>query len=148
MKYRGKFKPKNPHKYVGDVKNIVYRSGWELSTFIWCDNHQDILEWSSEEFFIPYRCSTDNKIHRYFVDLKIKFAKGQVYIIEIKPRCQLFPPTRGRKREKTFLNEMFQYHKNVSKWNQAQKYAESRGWIFQIWHEDILKKLGVKILTG
>jgi len=147
MVYQGKFKPKNPQKYVGDVSQIIYRSGWELSTFMWCDSHPDIIEWSSEELFIPYRCSTDNKIHRYFVDLKIKFANKQVYIIEIKPRSQLLPPQRGRKREKTYLNEMFQYHKNISKWKQAKKYADNLGWHFQIWTEDILKKLGVKIVS-
>ena len=30
MRYKGKFKPKNPTKYKGDLKEIVYRSSWEL----------------------------------------------------------------------------------------------------------------------
>jgi hypothetical protein len=145
-KYQGIFKPKNISKYKGNSLNIVYRSGWELSCMIWCDTHPDVVEWSSEEVVIPYKCVTDNKMHRYFVDLKIKFKNGSTYLVEIKPRDQLLPPKRGKKREKTFLYEVQQYGKNVSKWKQAKIYADSRGYIFQIWTEDILSKLGVKIL--
>ena len=29
MTYKGKFKPKNPSKYKGDIKEIVYRSSWK-----------------------------------------------------------------------------------------------------------------------
>jgi len=145
-KYQGKFNPKNPSKYKGDPTGIIYRSGWELSAMIWCDSHPDIVEWSSEEVVIPYRCKTDNKLHRYFIDLKIKFKNNTVYLIEIKPKCQVLPPQRGKKKEKTFLFEVQQYMKNVSKWKHAKEYAEDKGYIFQIWTEGTLTKLGIKIL--
>ena len=54
MAYSGIYKVKNPNKYRGDFTNVVFRSGWELKVFIWCDNNPDIKEWSSEEVVIPY----------------------------------------------------------------------------------------------
>jgi len=29
MAYKGKYTPKHPEKYIGDVKKIIYRSLWE-----------------------------------------------------------------------------------------------------------------------
>ena len=29
QKYKGKFTPQNPGKYIGETSNIVYRSMWE-----------------------------------------------------------------------------------------------------------------------
>lgn len=31
--YQGKYKPKNPEKYVGDINNIIFRSSWERNFF-------------------------------------------------------------------------------------------------------------------
>ena len=82
MAYRGKFTPKNKDKYVGDYTNITYRSLWERNTFRWIDANNDIVKWNSEEVVIPYRCATDNKMHRYFIDLWFKTKDGKTYIIE------------------------------------------------------------------
>lgn len=147
-RHQGKFRPKQPKKYKGNSSDIVYRSSWELATFIWCDNHPDIVEWSSEEVVVKYRCLTDNQIHRYFVDLKMTLKNGETYLIEIKPKSQIMPPKRGKKTQKTYLNEVLQYGKNISKWKQAKIYAEENGYQFQIWSEDILKKLGIKIIES
>ena len=35
QKYKGKFKPDNPSKYMGDVDNIVYCSGWEMRAMMY-----------------------------------------------------------------------------------------------------------------
>ena len=67
MAYSGIYKVKNPKKYRGDFTNVVFRSGWELKVFIWCDNNPDIREWSSEEVVIPYFYAVDKKYHRYFL---------------------------------------------------------------------------------
>jgi hypothetical protein len=43
--YKGKFRPKNPQKYEGDFRNIVYRSMWERQVLKWCDeNPQKYLD--------------------------------------------------------------------------------------------------------
>ena len=73
MSYKGKYQPSYPKKYKGDPKNIVYRSLWERKFMVYCDKNENILEWQSEEFCIPYRSPIDNKIHRYFPDFFIKY---------------------------------------------------------------------------
>ena len=39
------------------------------------------------------------------------------------------------------------YIKNTSKWETANAYCLDRGWEFQIWNEDTLRSLGIKLLT-
>lgn len=147
MAYKGKFRPKNISKYNGDPTKIVYRSLWERNAFRWCDSNDKILSWSSEEVVIPYRCATDNKIHRYFIDLWIKFQNGEQYCIEIKPASQTTQPKpRGGRKTKKFLLESLTYAKNQSKWNAAAAWCADRGIHFEIWTEKTLKALGIKYL--
>jgi len=61
--HQGIFNPKNPNKYKGNPNNIVYRSSWELKFMRYCDLNEKILEWGSEEFFIPYLDPTTNKVY-------------------------------------------------------------------------------------
>ncbi len=132
MSYKGKWRPKNRNKYDGDPTKIVYRSLWERQSFRWCDNNSDIKSWSSESVVVPYKSATDGKMHRYFVDLKITFNNGNTVLVEIKPKRQTKPPKKKA---------------NISKWTFAEEYAKDRGWEFQIWTEDTLKDLGIKLLN-
>ena len=111
----------------------------------WCDNNPDVVKWSSEELVVPYICRTDSKPHRYFVDFKITYKSGKTVLIEIKPFSQTQKPviTKGKK-SKTIINEAFTYAKNESKWRAAEQYCKERGWIFQIWSEQVLKAIGMK----
>ena len=147
MAYKGRFKPTNPTKYKGDHSNIIYRSLWERQFFRWCEANDEVVRWSSETVVIPYRCKTDNKMHRYFMDCKVKFKNGKTYLIEIKPECQVLPPVKGKKRKDKFLKEVLTYGKNQSKWEQAEKYAKNRGWEFRIFTEKTLKSLGIRLLN-
>jgi len=146
MAYRGKFTPKNPKKYVGDVKNIVYRSLWERNTFRWIDTNSSIQYWVSEECVIPYICETDKKLHRYYMDLWFQTTKGDTYIVEIKPKSQTQPPKTPKRKTRRYLKESLTYVKNQSKWKAASEFALDRGWKFEVWTEDTLKSLGIKIL--
>ena len=67
MAYKGKFVPKNSHKYKGNVNNIIWRSTWERSLMKFLDINPDVIQWSSEETVIPYISPVDNKMHRYFI---------------------------------------------------------------------------------
>lgn len=87
-------------------------------------------------------------MHRYFIDLKITMANGQTYLIEIKPKCQTVPPVQPKRKTAKYITEVMQYVKNSSKWEAADKYANKMGWTFQIWHEETLKNLGIRILTA
>lgn len=146
MTYKGKFKPKNKEKYVGDVNNIIYRSLWERNVFRWMDEQSFVKKWNSEEVVIPYICETDNKFHRYFIDVWFTTAEGKTFIIEIKPKSQTVPPKKKIRKTKRYISESLTYIKNTSKWKAAQEYAANRGWIFQIWTEDTLKQIGIKVL--
>jgi hypothetical protein len=147
MTYRGKFNPKNIAKYEGDFRRIEYRSLWERQVFRFCDDNDAIIRWSSEEVIVPYRCKTDNRMHRYFVDLKITFKNGDTYLIEIKPKKETVEPKKRATKSKGYLTEVLKYVKNMSKWESANEFAQQRGWKFEIWTEETIKGLGIKLLT-
>jgi len=142
-KYRqGVFKPKNASKYIGKTYP-VYRSGWELKFFRWCDDNDNILEWASEAIIIPYTNPVDGKVHRYYTDGVIVIKEGETkarYIIEIKPSSQLKVPVRGKKRQQTVLYENLRYIQNQSKWKAAKTWCDKHGYKFLILTE---KELGL-----
>lgn len=144
MSYKGKFRPKNRKKYNGNPSEIIYRSLWELKFMNYCDNNNKIVKWSSEEIIIPYRCPTDNKIHRYFPDFYIKYkdVKGKLHekVIEVKPAKQVKEPKIQKRKTKKYLTEVFTYAKNKAKWEAAEDFCKDRSWEFQILTE---KELGV-----
>jgi hypothetical protein len=86
---QGRFKPANPHKYIGNPDKIIFRSSWELRLFKYLDAMPGILRWASEEFSIPYLSPIDGKVHQYFPDAFViyKNKSGELVkeIIEIKP---------------------------------------------------------------
>lgn len=139
MAYSGKFHPTHPEKYVGNVGNIIYRSGWELKFFRYCDSTLGILQWGSEEFHIPYVSPVDGRGHRYFCDvwMKVQTPSGaRVKLIEIKPRAQTIPPKPPKKQTKRYLQEMMTYGVNQAKWAAAQTYCKERGWDFMVITEE------------
>jgi hypothetical protein len=133
--YQGKFVPQNPEKYVGDVTNIIYRSGLELRFMKFCDLTPKVLEWASEEVVVPYVSPLDNKVHRYFVDfvLRIQNKNGEIrkYLVEVKPFKFAQEPT-GSRKTKRFLNEVKQWAVNNAKWDAAKKFSKNLGWEFII----------------
>jgi len=144
MSYKGRYQPNNPLKYKGNFRNIIYRSLWELKFMKYCDSNQNILEWGSEEFFLPYRSPLDNKVHRYFPDfyIKVKENTGQIkkYIIEVKPKKQCIEPKPQKKKTRTYIYEVRQYAQNQAKWKAAEEYCLDRGYEFKILTE---KELGI-----
>jgi len=144
MSYKGRFIPKNPQKYAGDVSNIIWRSTWERQVMNWLDLSENVVYWSSEELVIKYFSPVDNKIHRYFPDfiVKIKKRDGMVmtHVIEVKPEYQTRQPTQ-KKKTKRFIEESITYVVNQSKWKAAEEFCKDRGWVFQVLTE---KHLGIQ----
>ena len=142
MSYKGRYRPNNPLKYKGDYKNIIYRSLWELKFMKYCDSNQNILEWGSQEFFLPYRSPLDNRVHRYFPDFYIKVrentGKIKKMIIEVKPLRQCMEPKRQKKKTRGYIYEVREYAKNQAKWKAARSYCLDRGLEFKILTEDEL----------
>ncbi len=147
--YQGIFTPKFPNKYKGDVNNIVFRSSWEKSLLRWMDLNPNVEWYSSEELIIPYVCATDGRPHRYFPDIFVKFVNGPTVVIELKPSSQCHPPkSKSGKKKETYLTECATFAKNSSKWNAADRWCEERGYVFQVWTEKTLSKLGIHTRTG
>ena len=140
--YQGYFKPKNPQKYKGDPTNIVYRSSWELKLMLYLDSHKDIVTWSSEEIFIPYRSPIDNKIHRYFPDFIVtkinKEGKKETALIEVKPAAQTMPPKKQEKVTRKYITEVTTWGINEAKWKAAVEYCKDRKWQFKVITEEDL----------
>jgi hypothetical protein len=127
MAYKGKYQIKNTKKYLGDPTKVTYRSLWERQAFKWCENNPRVKRWNSEEIVVPYKCKTDGKLHRYFVDLLVEFDNKDII---------------------RYIREVMTYAKNTSKWTAADQYAKHKGWKFQVWTEDTLKNLGIKLLKS
>lgn len=145
MAYKGKFKAKNPQKYIGDPDNIIYRSLWEYKVMRILDNHQDVIRWGSEELSIPYFSPVDKRIHRYFPDFFVerKNKNGVIerLIVEVKPDKQTRPPDKPKKQTPRFIKESVTYEINKAKWNAAEKFCSEHGLIFKILTEH---DLGIK----
>ncbi|BAU40045.1 hypothetical protein [Ralstonia phage RSP15] len=145
---QGKFNPTNPKKYRGNVSNIVYRSSWERAAFMFCDSTPQIVAWNSEETIIPYRCATDGRMHRYFVDLMVwaRQPDGSIkkFIVEIKPQSQVNKPKKtAAKKDETYVNECLTWAKNQSKWKFAKEWAAQNNAEFIIWTENQLMPQGI-----
>ena len=142
MSYKGKYRPNNPLKYKGDYRNIIYRSLWELKFMKYCDSNQNILEWGSEEFWLPYRSPLDNKVHRYFPDfyIKVRETTGKInkMVIEVKPKRQCIEPKRPKKKTRGYIYEVREYARNQAKWKAAKSYCLDRGYEFKILTENEL----------
>lgn len=136
MYHKRKYKPLHPEKYVGDPTLIIMRSSWETKFANWCDKNPAVLKWHSEETIVPYRCPTDGKIHRYFLDFKIqvqtKSGDVKTFLVEVKPAQQTQPPVFPGKRTKRYLVESLTFMKNQAKWEAAKQYCLDRGWEFII----------------
>ena len=137
---QGFFKPLNPSKYKGDPTNIVYRSGWELRLMSRFDTHPEVVWWSSEEKCIPYRSPVDGRVHRYFPDFIIntrnkKSGKTETVMIEVKPFAQTQEPKKQNKITKKYINEVYTWGVNKSKWEAAEEYCRDRGWRFTVMTE-------------
>ena len=77
-----------PEKYSGDPTAIIMRSSWETRFALWCDRNPSVIKWKSEETIVPYRCPTDDRLHRYFVDFQIQVRQKdglfKTFLIEVK----------------------------------------------------------------
>ena len=142
MSYKGKFSPRNPNKYKGNPTNMMYRSLLERRFMVYLDQTPAVLEWSSEEFIIPYISPVDNRVHRYFPDFYIKYRNKDAVtvteLIEVKPFSQCSPPNPKKSKTKTgrtskrYLKEVQTYIVNEAKWKAATSYCNDRKWGWRI----------------
>lgn len=140
--HKGRYKPVNPEKYNGSLREIVYRSSWELKYMRWCDLREDVIEWSSEEIVIPYKSPIDRRWHRYFPDMyvRVRNKKGKIehWLVEIKPHHETQEPKRPKRITRDYANRVATYATNVAKWEAAKEYCKERNWKFIILTENEL----------
>ena len=143
-RYKGKYKVKNPQKYIGDSTNVIYRSLMELNFMKWCERSEKVLKWNSEEVVIPYISPMDKKKHRYFPDFLIQTNKGWT-LIEVKPLIQTKPPKKiliekvTLKKKRRYIKAVKTWLVNEAKWNAAKKVCEVNGWKFELMTEKQLQ---------
>lgn len=141
---KGKFIPTNPEKYVGDYTNIIYRSSWEKKLFVYLDRTPSILQWGSEETVIPYISPVDNRVHRYFVDVVVKYKTPNGIkraLLEVKPKAQTMPPKQPKRQTKRYMEDVMTYAVNQAKWKAAREFSEKNNCSFILLTED---ELGIK----
>ena len=73
---------------------------------------------------------------------------GECILVEIKPKSQTKAPKQPTRKTKRYINEVMAFVKNQSKWEAANQFADHKGWKFQIWTEDTLSNLGIKLLKS
>ena len=133
---QGVYTPNHPEKYVGNVKEIIYRSSWEQSFNKFLDNNPNVLKWSSEELAIPYKHPFKGKMVRYYPDYWIEYrTKGGIVkreIIEVKPANQVNRPKGGNKYDK------MRWIVNMEKWKAAKMFCDRNNIEFRILTEQSL----------
>jgi hypothetical protein len=157
--HQGIFLPLNVGKWRGDIKNICYRSGWELKMCRKFDLHENILEVASETIVLngeiihclPYFNPVKQRPARYFVDFWIRYVSGngdiKQAIIEVKPYAQTQPPVlsktktgrNSQKRLNTYHKALATFAVNMEKWKAAKKFANANGMHFFIVTEKDMK---------
>ncbi len=127
---KGRFVPKNPEKYVGG-HDPIYRSSWEHTFMLFCDNNPAVEQWASEAVKIPYRDPLTGKNTVYVPDFLIVYTdknlKRHAELIEIKPNNQAIREAVGKN-----PHNQAQYIKNPAKWEAAQAWCKGRGIKFRV----------------
>lgn len=139
MRYQGKYTPSFPQKYKGNPRNIIYRSSWEYKFMKFCDITPTVLEWGSEEIFIPYISPVDGKRHRYFPDFYVKIKGKGKYIVEVKPFYQTQEPKTQQRHTKKYIREVVTYSVNQAKWKAAEEFCADNSMQFMLITEKELK---------
>lgn len=128
------FVPKNPQKYIGNHKPR-YRSSWEMTFMMMCDNHKSILSWASEPMQIPYRNPVTGKqtvyVPDFFVLYEDKYGNKKAEIVEIKPKKQSLIESRTASARDRAIVAI-----NHAKWEAASNYCKRAGLIFRVINED------------
>jgi hypothetical protein len=137
---QGIYEVQNPEKYIGKHKPR-FRSGWEMTFMMFCDNNKNVLKWASEAISIPYRHPLTGKMSMYIPDFFVvyqnRFGQQVAEVVEIKPKKQSLIESRtasARDRAVVAVNH--------AKWQSAAAYCKMQGFSFRVITEDDLFRNG------
>ena len=70
----------------------------------------------------------------------MKESNGNIkkYLIEVKPKKQTVKPKVPKRQTKGYIREVYEYAKNMAKWESAKEFCKDRNWEFKILTEDEL----------
>jgi hypothetical protein len=149
--YRGWYKLTNPNKFVrpldetmqstkitNDGLYIQYKSLLERKMFVYADLNPKVKHFSIEPFPIEYIKPTDNRVHRYYIDVFIEFTNGSKVFVEIKPYCETVIPPKTSNSDK-YKKRLITYMINQAKWKSAKEFAKNKGCEFVVITEKELK---------
>ena len=138
---QGFYEVKNANKYVGKGKPR-YRSGWEFSFMMFCDNNDNVIQWASEPVSIPYRHPLTGKMTTYVPDFIVTYRGPndtvRAELVEIKPKRQSVVESKMKSNERAVIAV------NYAKWDQATKWARQNGLTFRVITEDQIFHQGSK----
>ena len=109
-------------------KEVYYRSSWEKHVFEYLDKNEEVVNFLSEPFSLPYYY--DNNKRHYIPDILVSYKNGSQTLIEIKPEYQV-----------TAI-------KNQAKFKAAQEYCDSKGILFEVWTEKTINNLFIEESTN
>ncbi len=140
---QGIYEIKNPQKYVG-LGKPRYRSGWELTFMMFCDNNPNVLQWASESVRIPYRNPLTGKQTIYVPDFMVvyqdKTGKQVAEMVEIKPAKETLLENNKRPSQRTRAVIAI----NHAKWQAAHHFCKRMGVTFRVITENDLFRNGGK----
>lgn len=146
----GKYKLKNPEKFIGLNKEVQYRSSYELDTYKLFDTEPNVVRWcaESEQMKVPYRCSIDGSHHHYYPDLyaEVRTTNGNriiKYVFEIKPKSKIEPPKKLRpnpseREKKAYNRKMKEFIRIMDKKKAAVEWCRVRDYKYDFMTEDFL----------
>lgn len=120
---------KNKEKYVGR-KSPFYRSSWECTFMMFCDNNPSVIQWASEPFMVPYRNPFTGKNTIYVPDFMIIYVdrNGQKHaeVIEVKPTKEIAMENARSVRDRAAVAL------NMAKWAAAKEFCKNYGMRFRV----------------
>ncbi len=138
----GIYKPINEDKWIitktFDMKtpDIKYRSSWERHFCIFADMNRNIIKVNSEGMKVKYLNPITNKVSNYYLDFMMETKDGKIWLIEIKPRAQRFPPKQPKNNSEKSINNYKKaietYAVNCAKWEATEILCKEQGWSFII----------------
>lgn len=145
-----RYYPVNWQKFSGKTGFAVCRSSYESAFCKWADSTSTVVKWSSEDIKVqyqdpitPFDSKGRPKYRTYYPDFVIQTDKGEVFLIEVKPKKQTMPPVITESKSRKTINiEKKTWLVNQAKWKSAQNYCNRMGWKFKIITEDQLFRRG------
>ncbi len=117
----------------GEKHPIICRSRWEMAFARFCDTNQDVLEWASEPWQIPYTNPIKKTQSVYIPDflVAVRQQNGRIVkmLIEIKPAKEAL------KERANSAIDTAKVIENQAKWKAAEWWCQRRGLIFRIMTE-------------